>query len=159
MRSSGALFPHFLLSSPDVAAHDAVDDGCADDGKEGNVELHAVFLDFRGDFVLRQKVGEIVAHSDEKRVPDGGADSGVEDEGPDVHARQSGRNGDELSSGREQAADEGGKVAVFAEQVFGVFHFLLVKKEHVSPAAVGKAVDDRPSEFQRQVVVDDGTDC
>ena len=159
MRSCGALFVRFLPSAPDVAAHDAVGDCDSDNAEKGNVELHAVFFDFRGDFVLRQEIGEIVAHADKKRVPEGGADSCVENECPDVHPCQSGGNGNELPSGREQAADESGNVAIFSEQVFGIFHFLLVEKEHVPPTAVDEAVDDRPSELQRQVVVDDGSEC
>ena len=90
MRSCGALFVRFLPSAPDVAAHDAVGDCDSDNAEKGNVELHAVFFDFRGDFVLRQEIGEIVAHADKKRVPEGGADSCVENECPDVHPCQSG---------------------------------------------------------------------
>ena len=62
-----------------------------------------------------------------------------------MHARQTCRNTDELTYGRNQSAKYGRGSAVLAEIFLGCFYLFAVDETHVSYTTVCKAVDDGAS--------------
>ena len=127
------------------------------DGDEYVEDFVAVCLNLQDEFVLGNDGMESIADGCQYDVPAHGSQGGEEDKFREFHAGQTGRNGDELTHGRNQPTDEGRYAAVLVEVAFGRFHLALVEQAHVSHAAVGKLVDERATYPAGQVVVEDGT--
>ena len=90
-------------------------------------------------------------------MPEAGTDGGVEQELPIAHACHTCRNGDEMSDDGHEAAGQRGYDAVSVEVALALLHFLLVEQAEVSPAAIGKAIDDGAAEIASGEVVDGGS--
>ena len=94
----------------------------------------------------------------EHGIPRAGTESGEGEESAHMHARQSGRDADELSHGRNESSEECGGGSVFAEELLCLFHRLAVYETHVSYSAVGKFVYYRSAEPFGEVIVHKRTD-
>ena len=134
-----------------------------EDGKEDADEanLVAVLVDFFEELFFGLDAGhfgEIVSDSCQDGIPDAGSQCGEQEEGAELHAGQSGWDGDELAHGGYQSADEGGNGSMLVEEIFGVLHFGFVDKAHVSEAAVGKFIDNGTTEPLGQIIIDESTD-
>ena len=115
-------------------------------------------LELDEEFLLGEVLAEPIAECGKHDVPDACAKGSEQGKGAEIHARQSGGNGDELPDCRNEAAQEGGDGAVAVKIGFGFLHLLGIDEAHVPHPAVGKGIDDRAANEQRQDVVDDGSD-
>ena len=102
--------------------------------------------------------GQIVAYGCQNAVPYPGTQRGVEQEGGQLHAGQSGRYADELAHGGDKSAYEGGDGSVLVEEFFGFLHAGLVDEAHVAYPAVGELIDNGPSQPFGKIVVEESTD-
>jgi len=142
----------------DIMAGDEEGDDEDYDGNDGKDDILVVLLDGLVQLVLGNDAVEIIAEDGKDGVPHSGTKGGVEQELPVVHARQTGRDGDEVADAGDETAGEGGGNTVVVEVTLGTLYLLLVEEAHLTPAAVGKLVDDGTADIKGYDIIDGGTD-
>lgn len=93
--------------------------GCDDYG----LDVFRIFIDFIFELVFRYERMKIPSHGGQDAVPHARSDCRIKNELGEVHFRQSGRNGDELPYGGEDAAHECGRHAVVGEELLALSIF------------------------------------
>jgi len=132
-----------------------------DKGNAGEAYLVAVLVNFLEELFFgfdTRHFREIVTDSGEDGIPNAGSQCGEQEEGAELHAGQSGRDGDELAHGGYQSANESGYGTVLVKEFLGVLHLGFVDKAHMSEAAIGKLIDDGATEPFGQIIIDESTD-
>ena len=106
---------------------------------------------------LRHNGLHIPAQGGKNGVPEACTDGGVEQELPVAHACHSCRDGDEMADDGHETTCQRGCDAVLVEVALALLHLLLIEQAEMSPAAIGKAIDDGSAEIASGKVVDGGS--
>lgn len=128
------------------------------DNDNDKAYLVAVLVDFFEELFFGLDAGyfgEVVSDGGKYGIPYACSQCGEEDEGAELHAGKSGRDGDELAHGRDEPADEGGNGTVLVEEFFGMLYLGLVDEAHVSESAIGELVDNGTAEPLGKEIVDE----
>ena len=115
-------------------------------------------LELDKQFLFGEMLAQPVAQACKHRIPDAGTQRSEQGKGAEVHARQAGRNGDELADSGNQSAQEGRNGTVAVKVGLGFLHLFGIDQAHVANAAVGEGIDHGPPDEQRQHIVDNGPD-
>ena len=121
---------------------------------DGIFDIIAIFTYLALKLILWHNAIKIPTKSSKNTVPYARSNSGEEKETAKVHPCKSGRNTDEVTNARNETTCYGCNLTMIIEILLALLHLLLIKKAHLAPFAICKAVDDRTTEILAREIVD-----
>lgn len=76
-------------------------------------------------------------------IPQPRSQGGIQEKFSEMHLRQAGRNGNQVTNAWNQTAGKGCRNTMVIKVPFAFFHLLLVQQAHFPPTAVGELVYQR----------------